>query len=63
MLNRIVGEIVTVTTIGNRARIGLSVPQPMTAEVTIQSSERLSLRPGASVIAAWKASPTRLIGM
>ena len=61
MLNRVAGEVTGVTTIGNRARVGLGVPQPVTAEITAASAERLGLRPGTRVVAAWKASATRLI--
>ena len=35
------------TEIGNRARIGLSSPQPLVAEVTVESIRSLALRPGA----------------
>jgi len=34
------------TTIGNRPRVGIAVPQPLTAEVTIRSATALGLRPG-----------------
>jgi molybdate transport system ATP-binding protein len=61
VLNRLEGEVTSVTSIGNRGRIGISVPQPLTAEVTTDSTTRMSLRPGTRVIAAWKASATRLI--
>ncbi|HEV7562640.1 MAG TPA: ABC transporter ATP-binding protein [Solirubrobacterales bacterium] len=61
MLNRLEGEVVSVTTVGNRARIGVSVPQQLTAEVTVDSVTRMDLRPGTRVVAAWKASATRLI--
>jgi molybdate transport system ATP-binding protein len=50
-----------VVTIGNRARVGLALPQPLSAEVTAQSAAALGLRPGERVTAAWKASATRLI--
>jgi molybdate transport system ATP-binding protein len=61
MLNRLEGEVASVTTVGNRARVGVSVPQPLTAEVTSDSAARLGLQPGARVVAAWKAAATRLI--
>jgi molybdate transport system ATP-binding protein len=63
MLNRVAGEVTSMTTIGNRARIGISVPQPLSAEVTAESAARLGLRPGARIVAAWKASATRLIAL
>ncbi|MCB0874804.1 MAG: ABC transporter ATP-binding protein [Solirubrobacterales bacterium] len=59
-LNRLAGEVTGVTEFGNRARIGLAVPQPLAAEVTAASIERLGLGPGTPVIASWKATATRL---
>ncbi len=61
MLNRVAGEVTAVTTIGNRARVGIATPQLVTAEITAASAERLGLRPGTRVVAAWKASSTRLV--
>jgi len=61
VLNRAAGEVSTVTTIGNRARVGIALPQQLVAEVTAASAMRLGLRPGTAVVAAWKASATRLI--
>jgi molybdate transport system ATP-binding protein len=60
-LNRLPCEVTTVTTIGSRARVGLASPEPLTAEITTASAERLDLRPGARVTAVWKATATRLI--
>ncbi|TMK61191.1 MAG: ABC transporter ATP-binding protein, partial [Actinobacteria bacterium] len=45
---------------GNRTRVGLAAPQPMAAEITTQSAERLGLRVGTRVFAVWKAAATRL---
>jgi molybdopterin-binding protein len=59
--NRLVAEVVSVTTVGSRTRVGLTVGQPLVAEVTTASAERLGLRPGARVGAVWKATATRLI--
>jgi len=59
--NRIPAEVLTVTTIGNRVRLGLAGPQPLVAEVTEVSVERLGLAPGVPVTATWKASATRLV--
>lgn len=61
VLNRVDGEVASVTTIGNRARIGVSVPQPLSTEVTAHSAAAMGLWPGKRVTAAWKASATRLI--
>ena len=48
------------TVLGSRVRVGLTRPQPLTAEITDASLERLGLRPGAAVVATWKAAATRL---
>jgi molybdate transport system ATP-binding protein len=60
-LNRLAVEVVSVTEIGNRARVGLSAPQPLVAEVTVESVRSLGLRRGVRVTAAWKATATRLV--
>jgi molybdate transport system ATP-binding protein len=60
-LNRLACEVTTVTTIGSRARVGLAAPEPLVAEITAASAARLELRPGARVVAVWKATATRLI--
>jgi molybdate transport system ATP-binding protein len=59
--NRIPAEVVSITTLGNRVRASLAGPQPIAAEVTLESAERLGLRPGMNVTAAWKATATRLV--
>jgi molybdenum ABC transporter ATP-binding protein len=58
--NRVEATVTSVTPLGARVRVGLSAPQPLTAEITDASLERLSLRPGAPVVATWKAAATRL---
>ncbi|HEY0391568.1 MAG TPA: ABC transporter ATP-binding protein [Solirubrobacterales bacterium] len=63
VLNRVDGEVVSVTTVGNRARVGVSVPQPLSVEVTARSAAAMGLRPGGRVTAAWKAAATRLIAL
>jgi molybdate transport system ATP-binding protein len=59
-LNRITGEVTTVSEFGNRARVGVAGPQPLVAEVTAASVARLGLAPGVVVEASWKATATRL---
>ena len=59
--NRLPATVRTVTTIGNRVRVGLEAGQPLVAEVTPAAREELSLRPGTPVIAVWKASATRIV--
>ncbi len=61
MLNRLAGEVVSVTPVGNRVRVGIATPQPLGIEVTARSAAALGLRPGTPVVAAWKATATRLI--
>jgi molybdate transport system ATP-binding protein len=59
--NHLHARVESVTTIGNRARVGLHASQPLAAEITAASAERLHLRPGADVVAVWKATATRLV--
>jgi len=59
--NRLTVEVLSITTIGNRVRLGLVAPQPLAAEVTQAGAERLGLRTGAVVTASWKATATRLV--
>ena len=59
--NRLAAEIVSLTEIGTRVRLGLAGPQPFSAEVTRASVQELGLRPGASVTATWKAAATRVV--
>jgi molybdate transport system ATP-binding protein len=59
--NRVPAEVASVTVIGNRARVGLRAGQPLVAEVTGPAVERLGLRPGATVVATFKAAATRLV--
>jgi molybdate transport system ATP-binding protein len=58
--NHLVAEVVSVTTVGGRARIALAAGQPLVAEVTAAAVRELSLSPGARVTATWKAAATRL---
>jgi molybdate transport system ATP-binding protein len=59
--NRLPAEVISITTVGNRVRLGLAGPQPLAAEITAASAERLALRGGARVTASWKAAATRLV--
>ena len=61
--NRLVAEVLSVTTVGNRVRLGLSAPQPIAAEITQASARALDLRTGTRVMATWKAAATRLVTM
>jgi ABC-type sulfate/molybdate transport systems ATPase subunit len=57
-MNVIQDTIRSVVYIGNRARIRIG---PVTAEVTGASIDRLGLRPGATAVASFKATGTRLV--
>jgi molybdate transport system ATP-binding protein len=59
--NRIEAEVLSITTVGKRVRLGLAGPQPLVAEITAASAERLGLRAGSRVVATWKAAATRLV--
>jgi molybdate transport system ATP-binding protein len=59
--NHLRARVESVTTIGNRARVGLNAVQPLTAEITTASVERLQLQAGSEVVATWKATATRLV--
>jgi molybdate transport system ATP-binding protein len=62
-LNRLAATVTSVTAVGNRVRVGLALPQPLTVEVTSRSAVAMQLRPGSQVIAVWKATATRLIAL
>jgi molybdenum ABC transporter ATP-binding protein len=59
--NHLAVEVVSVTTVGQRVRVGLAAPQPLTAELTEPAVALLDLRPGERVVATWKATATRLL--
>jgi molybdate transport system ATP-binding protein len=58
--NRLAAQVVAVTAIGNRTRVGLVAPQALAAEITTASAERMRLATGDHVVAVWKAASTRL---
>jgi len=57
-LNHVNDEIVSLTPLGNRARVRLRL---LTAEITTASLERLELLPGDRVVASFKATQARLV--
>jgi molybdate transport system ATP-binding protein len=61
--NRLPAEVLSVTTVGNRVRLGLAGPQPLTAEITRPAAQALDLRAGSRVTASWKAAATRLVAI
>ncbi len=58
--NRERARIVSLTTLGNRVRVGLEAGQPMAAEITLEAMAELRLEVGSEVWASWKATATRL---
>jgi molybdate transport system ATP-binding protein len=54
-------EVISITAVGNRVRVGLAAPQPLTAEISDASARRLHLAAGTRVVATWKAASTRLL--
>ena len=61
--NHLSVEVLSVTRVGNRVRLGLAGPQPLAAEITGVAADELGLRAGARVTASWKASATRLVAI
>jgi molybdate transport system ATP-binding protein len=59
--NHLAVDVVSVTAVGNRVRVGLAAPAPLTAEVSDASARRLGLAPGTRAVASWKAAATRLL--
>jgi molybdate transport system ATP-binding protein len=59
--NHVPVEVLSVTAVGNRVRVGLAAPQPLTAELTDAAVRELDLRPGVRAVASWKAAGTRLL--
>jgi molybdate transport system ATP-binding protein len=58
--NHLACEVVSITEIGGRARVGLQAGQPLVAEVSVVAVRELGLAPGVRVTATWKAAATRL---
>lgn len=61
--NHLTVEIISITSVGNRVRLGLSGPQPLTAEITETAARQLELARGMVVTATWKAAATRLLAL
>jgi molybdate transport system ATP-binding protein len=57
-LNHIGAEILSISRVGNRARVRVG---SVTAELTAASATRLELEPGVPVVATFKATATRLL--
>jgi len=61
--NRLPAMIGSITRLGNRVRVGLDGGQPLVAEITAEAASELELAVGGEVIAAWKATATRLMSL
>ncbi len=59
--NHLSVEVISITPVGNRIRVGLAAPQALSAEITDASAHQLALKPGTRAIASWKATATRLL--
>lgn len=59
--NRLAAEVLSVTAVGNRVRVGLATPQPLAAELTEAAARELGLAAGVRVEAIFKATATRLV--
>jgi molybdate transport system ATP-binding protein len=58
---RLGARVTAVTPLGNRVRVGLAVPEPLTADVTLAAADALALAPGGRVVVVLKATATRLV--
>jgi molybdate transport system ATP-binding protein len=54
-------DVVSVTTVGARVRVGLAAPQPLTAELSEPSARELGLARGMRAVASFKAAATRVL--
>ena len=54
-------EVLSVTAVGSRVRVGLAAPQSLTAELTEPAVRTMHIEPGQRAVATWKATATRLL--
>jgi molybdopterin-binding protein len=59
--NRLAATVTSVTSVGNRVRVGLHACQPLVAEITEPALRQLALHTGDRVVASWKATATRIV--
>jgi molybdate transport system ATP-binding protein len=59
--NHLEVDVLSITTVGPRVRVGLAAPQPLTAELSEASARALGLTPGARAVASFKAAATRVL--
>jgi molybdate transport system ATP-binding protein len=58
--NHVSGAVTTAVPVANRVRVTVG---PVTAEITADSAARLGVREGVELVASWKATATRLVGV
>jgi molybdate transport system ATP-binding protein len=61
--NHVRARITSLTTLGNRVRVGLDAGQPFAAEITSRSAQALGLAVGQEIGAGFKATATRLVAL
>ena len=54
-------DVLSVTHVGARVRVGLAAPQPMVAEVSDAAAAELALERGGRAVASFKAAATRVL--
>jgi molybdate transport system ATP-binding protein len=59
--NVLSAEVLSLTEIGARVRVGLEGRQPLVAEITSASARQLGLERGSAVTCVWKAAATRIV--
>jgi molybdate transport system ATP-binding protein len=59
--NHLAVDVLSVTAVGPRVRVGLAAPQPLTAELSEASARELGLAPGGRAVASFKAAATRVV--
>jgi molybdate transport system ATP-binding protein len=59
--NHLAVDVLSVTTVGARVRVGLAAPQPLTAELSEASMRELGLARGGRAVASFKAAATRVL--
>jgi len=59
--NHLAVDVLSVTTVGTRVRVGLAAPQLLTAELSAASARELGLARGGRAVASFKAAAARVL--
>ena len=59
--NHLEVDVLSVTIVGTRVRVGLAAPQPLTAELSVASTHELGLERGGRAVASFKAAAARVL--